>query len=140
VVTSSRNGHNITQLVDDVDTPVKYYDWKAFLSQFFKPLKKITQYHHFRISVEHPGVVKCKKFEDSPEEEFNLLKMEIPVGEMPVEIGKPGLQSERQWYLYDHIREFCRSDEAKDVTCPLPKEAKLHSCKKRKCDETSDLS
>jgi hypothetical protein len=30
-----------------------------------------------------------------------------------------GLSAERQWYLYDKIREFCPQAD-RDVTCPLP--------------------
>jgi hypothetical protein len=32
VTDSSRNNHNIPQLVQDEGCPVKFYDWKTFLS------------------------------------------------------------------------------------------------------------
>ena len=38
---------------------------------------------------------------------------------MPPLVIPPGLPLERQWYLYNKIREFC-PDEAKDIACPLP--------------------
>ena len=38
---------------------------------------------------------------------------------MPVAIPPKGLTAERQWYLFDNIREFCVS-AAKDITCPKP--------------------
>ena len=31
-----------------------------------------------------------------------------------------GLSRDRQWYLYEHIREFCTTEEAADSTCPKP--------------------
>ena len=39
--------------------------------------------------------------------------------ELPPVVPPKGLTSERQWYLYDKIRRYCR-DECKDLTCPLP--------------------
>ena len=45
VVASSRNSHNIPQLVDDPNSPVLFYDWSTFLKTWFKP---IPSYHHFR--------------------------------------------------------------------------------------------
>ena len=44
---------------------------------------------------------------------------ELP--ELPCEIEPPGLDSARQWYLYENIRPFCGSVLASDMTCPLPK-------------------
>jgi hypothetical protein len=45
VTDSSRNKHNIPQLVQDEGCPVKFYDWKTFLKQFFKPLSSHTTFH-----------------------------------------------------------------------------------------------
>jgi hypothetical protein len=47
VTDSSRNNHNIPQLVQDEGCPVKFYDWKAFLKQFFKPLSSLTHLSSF---------------------------------------------------------------------------------------------
>jgi hypothetical protein len=71
VTDSSRNNHNIPQLVQDEGCPVKFYDWKTFLKQFFKPLSSLTTYHHFRA-----GIVFVKEYCDSLEKEFRLLKNE----------------------------------------------------------------
>jgi hypothetical protein len=54
VTDSSRNNHNIPQLVQDEGCPVKFYDWKTFLKQFFKPLSSLTTYNHFRADKESP--------------------------------------------------------------------------------------
>jgi hypothetical protein len=48
VTQSSRNSHNIPQLVDDPVNPVIFYDWKTYLKQFFKHIPHLTTYHHFR--------------------------------------------------------------------------------------------
>ena len=42
---------------------------------------------------------------------------------MPAACLSPGLSLQRQWYLWDNIRDFCRED-AKDVSCPRPAEPK----------------
>ena len=120
---SSKNGHNIPQVLDDVDKPVTFFDWRGFLQQYFKPLKDITKYHSFQVNHSAPGQVVCKKFEDSPEERVNLLRRptHIPQNQMPSEIASPDLEPERQWYLHDQIRQFCRSDKSKEELCPLPK-------------------
>ena len=39
--------------------------------------------------------------------------------DLPQVVPPKGLTSERQWYLYDKIRRYCR-EECKDLTCPLP--------------------
>jgi hypothetical protein len=70
VTDSSRNNHNIPQLVQDEGCPVKFYDWKTFLKQFFKPLSSLTTYHHFRADKDSPGIVFVKEYCDSLEKEF----------------------------------------------------------------------
>ncbi|XP_053374055.1 uncharacterized protein LOC123563558 [Mercenaria mercenaria] len=75
---SSKKGHNIAQLVNDGSKPVTFYQWRTFLSQYFKPLKNITKYHHFFISAEAPGIVNVKILSDSPVVSVSLLKMSPP--------------------------------------------------------------
>ena len=44
------------------------------------------------------------------------------------QIHASGLDNERQWYLYEEIRDFCYSEIAKDIACPkplVPKEEKV---------------
>ena len=48
VTNSSRNHHNVPQLVDDDQKPVKFFDWSSYLKQFFKPIPHLKTYHHFR--------------------------------------------------------------------------------------------
>jgi hypothetical protein len=62
VTDSSRNNHNIPQIVQDEGCPVKFYDWKTFLKQFFKPLSSLIAYHHFRADKESPEMVFAKEY------------------------------------------------------------------------------
>ena len=48
VWSSSKNGHNIPQLVDDPEFPVTFYDWASFFKKYYKPIPSLKQYHHFR--------------------------------------------------------------------------------------------
>ena len=57
VTDSSRNNHNTQQLVQDDECPVKLYDWKTFLKQFFKPLSALAIDHHFCADKDSPGIV-----------------------------------------------------------------------------------
>jgi len=64
VTDSSRNNHNIPQLVQDWGCHVKFYDLKTFLKQYFKTLSALTTYHHFRADKESPGIVFVKEYCD----------------------------------------------------------------------------
>ena len=66
-----------------------------------------------------PGIVTCKVTVSSGEEKFNLLKRNSAIG-MPAVTASPGLDITRQWYLYDSIRDFFRSENASDCACPKP--------------------
>ena len=52
---------------------------------------------------------------------FKLLKDDWSPSatDLPPVINPPGLSAERQWYLYDNIREYC-PPHCQDVVCPLP--------------------
>ena len=60
---------------------------------------------------------------DSEEVEFNLLK--CPAENLPKDgpppITPPGLPLQRQWYLFNQIREYVK-DSLHDVVCPRPVE------------------
>ena len=87
------------------------------------PLKYISDYHHFFIDSKHPGVVKCKESVSYEQFNFNFLKFKTRLPQphtLPnVSIIKD-FDPERQWYLYDHIRQRCYSEEAKELTFPKP--------------------
>ncbi|XP_052805759.1 uncharacterized protein LOC128235083 [Mya arenaria] len=133
VAMSSRNGHNIPHIVDGNSKPVLFYDWSTFFKGMFKPLKNISKYHSFEVSSNEPGVVRVRKFVDAPEEKINILKTcQVDICVMPEQIFGEGINAERQWYLHDVIRDFCRSDHAKNTTCPLPLVAKEGYSKAKK--------
>ena len=46
---------------------VKTYQWDEHLSTYFRKLKGISRYHHFRFSEDSPGKVFYRKYADSPE-------------------------------------------------------------------------
>ncbi|XP_062606259.1 uncharacterized protein LOC134268076 isoform X1 [Saccostrea cucullata] len=138
VRTSSRSGHNIPQVVGDGEDPVLFYEWKNYLQVYFKPLKYLTRYHHFFMDSENPGIITCRENASSEPVTFMLLKSKSKVpnpGVLPSPSVIKGLEPARQWYLYDHIREHCYSETAKECICPKPtvpkKEIDLTEC----CEE-----
>ena len=86
------------------------------LEELFKPLKDISDYHHVFIDSKHPGAVICKESVSYEQFRFNLLKLKTrlsqPQTQQNVSIIK-GFDPARQWYLYDHFRQRCYSEEAK---------------------------
>ncbi|XP_050401008.1 uncharacterized protein LOC126817880 [Patella vulgata] len=120
---STTVGINIAQKVgnEDGSVVVNIYDWQAFFNPFFRKMPGIKKYHHFRFDSNHPGMVFRKLYADSEEEIFNLIidSSVVPHNEKPDIIPPPGLSAERQLYLYQKIREFCRV-ETRDISCPLP--------------------
>lgn len=117
---------NHAQLVGQYDGTinVKMYNWSQFFDglMFQSALKGISQMHHFRFTTDHPGVVYVKNSSDDPERLIQLVKSttwQPSPDSLPAQIISPGLSLERQWYLYQKIREFC-PDNVKDIVCPKP--------------------
>ena len=127
---------NFAQLcsTEDAGVIVPTYDWTTFFAPHLKKISGIKKYYHFRFESSEPGVVYVKERINSPNEEKISLLKESPskekwspeVNVLPEIIEPKGLSVERQWYLYEHIREFC-PDEDKDVTCPKPSVPKPNS-------------
>ena len=70
---------------------MKFYDWKTFLKQCFKPLSALTTYtgNHFRADKESPGIVFVKEYCDSMEKEFRLVKKQVVIdSSMPSELPR----------------------------------------------------
>ena len=118
---------NHAQLVGDLDgnTMVLFYDWSTFFEENTTKtaLKGITQMQHFRFNSDYPGYVFVKECSDGNERKIKLVKdttWRPNVAELPEILTPPGLTLEREWYLYNKIREFC-PDNTKDIVCPLPK-------------------
>lgn len=127
VTESTIAGKNIPEYTVDMlgRRNVTWYDWTAFLAQFFKRIPNITKYHHFSASDSDPGTILMKAFADRNEESLGLMKRDVSLSivqssGLPKDIEPQGLDAARQWYLYEHIRKFCGSNLAKDTTCPKP--------------------
>ena len=69
-----------------------------------------------------------KEYSGSEVVEFEMLKDDwFPSStELPEVITPRGLSADRQWYLYDEIREFCPG-YCQDVVCPLPEVERTRS-------------
>ena len=122
---SSVQGKNIPQMTASCtgSRHVHWTDWTRFLQGYFKPVPNNTSYHNFKFSKANAGVVTVKVYATS-EEDVNILKIGVTVsslkGHRPDAIVPTGLDPACQWYLYKQIRPFCTTNQAKDITCPLP--------------------
>ena len=129
VVSSSTNGHNLCiGSPKNTTTPIIYRDWTSWLSQYFIPLKGISNYHHFRIEKNNPLTLVIKEQKDSEEVKVDLERQKFPFKKTPKELPKrifpAGLSLKRQWYLYDQIRCHIPDKNDKDQTSPRPKTPK----------------
>ena len=101
---------------------VEWYDWASFFAGMSRLIPKITSYNQFNFSQDTVGVVTCKEFADSDEVQHSILHpakdLNIIASTMPQHIVSKGLDSARQWYLFEQVRQFCNSNLAKDLTCP----------------------
>ena len=115
---------NKVQLVatQDGQSLVPTYDWSGFFDEPFKQtaLKGITGFHQFRFTSDCPGHVFVKSASNQPEKEIHLLAdphWSPRADELPPILDLVGLSEERQVYLYEKIREFCRP-EVQDFVYP----------------------
>lgn len=141
VEASSSKGINRVQHVRDPvsgDVQVVVCDWKTYFSARLKSIPKITGFRHFRFSQDEPGSVFVRELPDSEEKKMCLFKRGVNVDFdmhfLPETIEKPGLSPERQWYLYEQVREHV-PEPAKDTVAPKPSVAKPKKSKTKKCDE-----
>ena len=132
VVTTSATCNNVEVVGWEDGVPIiPTYDWASYFAEYCNKITGIKQYHHFTCNKSNLGKVLCKEMSDSTTVEVNILKKKHPwkptTSTMPPVIKPKGLDAKRRWYLYEKIRPYCHTDEAKDRTCPLP------SCP-RECD------
>ena len=109
---------------EDGSPIVTTYNWQEYFSTFCTKVKGIKKLHHLRFSSSSPGFIFVKEKAGSPEVKRSILKVKDwspKADELPPILPPSGLPLQRQWYLYNKIREFC-PDHLKDITCPLPSE------------------
>ena len=86
-------------------------------------LKGISHVHHFHFKYSAPGTLLVKDTIDNKEwRSISLLKSssrQPSSGDLPHSIVPAGLSLERQYYLYDKIRQFIPI-EFLDLVCPEP--------------------
>ena len=128
---SCKDGRHIPELSRDEagNATFDFHEFDKSLLQYFKPLPGILSYSHFEIDVSRPGVVLAKKDLSDDPTKFNLLKnpsvAPVPsVWQMPSKMEVKGLNAQRQWYLYDSIREHVKGEIERDITTPRPTVAK----------------
>ena len=94
---------NFSQLVslEDGTTVVPRYDWTSFFALLFRKFSGIKKLYHFRFHSATPGKVFVKEHADSPEHQFDLLKLpwSLENDELPQMISPRGLSSETTYFL-----------------------------------------
>lgn len=102
----------------------QWRNWKDFLSTFFRPVKNVRKYHHFRFSSAEPWFVFVKERIDSEEKKLSLRKIGSPqfkATDIPALLHPAGMTRERQHYLYRNVRPYVRPAHQEDL-CPTPAE------------------
>lgn len=127
-----------------------FYDWQDFFKRLsWKTIPLITQYSHFNLYKEHPGLVYCRqRLSDEPtiveigllpENFYNTENVDDPETESdPIAVNEilvsnvadeyvlkeavgPQMTTARRQYFYDKIRKYC-NNESKDILCPQPEQ------------------
>ena len=119
---------NAAQLVPG--SGLLWYDWDKFLPLCFRPIPRITQFHHFVFEAVNPGVVLVKSRVEDNFQQVSILKTGVTVptvmaAGLPDILPAGGLSRERQTYLYREIRPFVPGEFA-DELCPAVPDAWGH--------------
>ena len=94
-----------------------------------KSSKNLTEYSKFKFSSKKPGKVDCYKTLKSTPIEKTLLKdkekdmLPYLTTTSPQILPPNGLDEDRQMYLFNHIREFCKHG-TEDYVAPNPAKKK----------------
>lgn len=116
---------NIAQPIGTTDGEVyvRTYDWTGYLAPFFRRIKSIKTYHHFYLeqATLGRGDILLKENNESTVTIWKHLRQTsvTTTDDLPTIVTSNGLSAERQWYLFEKIREYCPHD-SRDRTCPLP--------------------
>ena len=119
---STIGGFNTAQTIHDSNgiQKVHFYKWTEFLNETFTKIPQILQQHHFDISNKN-GIVNIQTKIDGEKIEVSILKKNTSSSiEFPSLLLAKKLSAERQWYLYEQIREHVTDPNKKDKYCPKP--------------------
>ena len=123
VVQNSTNSRfNQAQTIYDKDKNqiVNFYNWKEFLLKYFKPIPNILKYHHFILHKNNIGKVEVKTAIDKEKQTINIMKSNnIEIEKFPQPIFSSGLSAERQWYLYEQVRQHIKDPQKQNEYCSL---------------------
>lgn len=97
-----------------------WYDWDAFLSQYFMPVKSITKYQHFHVSAKDPGHIFCREKPDGDATKTAVLRVGVSLPSssetLPTSIAPAGLSEARCSYLDKQVA--CYFSEASIDSLP----------------------
>ncbi|CAC5392565.1 unnamed protein product [Mytilus coruscus] len=110
---------------DNDENSLKWYRWDNFFTKYFKPLRGIGKFHHFRFTSDEVRVVFARETLNQPEKRLVLLKESANLPELlttlPEVIQPAGLTEERRRYLYNEVRPFVQFNFC-DEFCPRASE------------------
>lgn len=107
--------------IKEINVPT--YDWTHYFEKQlqFQKITNILQYHHFRLSKDHPGVVKClKSLDDDEPFECSIFANRNPpnvTAILPKIVPPKGFTIKRADYLRKEIRQFCKPG-TEDLVAP----------------------
>jgi hypothetical protein len=95
------------------------------LGNFFTKINGITKYHHFKFSTNFKEYVQVKEYCNSESLKIKLLKSNyesntFPHQSKPKEVIPTEMPFARQWYLFNHLRSYCKNEFNANLTCPKP--------------------
>jgi hypothetical protein len=117
---STIGGYNTAQTVcEDGIQKVFFHKWTEFLNKSFNKVSQILQQHHFEIE---DRKIKIQTKIDGDKVEVTILKdiNNFLESDFPAPLPPKELSAERQWYLYEQIREHISDPNKKDDYCPKP--------------------
>lgn len=100
------------------------YDWDGHLKDCLNLFDGISAGHQFVFRQAEPGVVEWREHVDGPSTKTNLLKRgsgaKLAQKGLPKTISAAGLSVQRQWQLYNSVRDAIYEPADKDAMCPKP--------------------
>ena len=142
ILLSSNHEQHIPQLIRGMDgqRKVPFYKWNAYLSNYFKSIPSLLLHNNFSVNDSCPGIVCLREHSDGEEVRINIMKKKADLSTLstlPENAVIPGLDLQRQWFLYENICQHCKSTHSTDITCPktsqekpsaAPPLARKHAC------------